>query len=129
MNINDLYQRVTEAIVRAEALEAKGPSIEVAQAYLTVSFIEEAIAEQLPASEEEGAIARRGAVRAALTAVLPMRAKALAERYMVDPDAPPDLVEQLREMVARADAALDVSAGRNVVVIPEARYRLQDEAA
>ena len=75
MNIDTLYQRVTAAILEAEALEAKGPSFEVAQAYLTVSFVEEEIAEELPASEEEGAIARRGAVRAALTAGLPTRAR------------------------------------------------------
>ena len=62
MNIDALYQRVTEAILRAEALETNAPAVEAAQAYLTVSFVEEEIAEALPASEEEGAIARRGGV-------------------------------------------------------------------
>jgi hypothetical protein len=129
MNIDALYQRVTEAILRAEALETNAPSVEAAQAYLTVSFVEEEIAEALPASEEEGAIARRGAVRAALTAGLPTRAKELAERYLVEPDAPPELAEQLREMAARADAALETPPCTSVLVIPEARYRLHDEAA
>jgi hypothetical protein len=129
MNIDALYQPVTEAILAAEALETKGPSVEAAHAYLTVSFIEEEIAGELPASAEEGAIARRGAVRAALAAGLPTRAKVLAERYMAEPDAPPELTQQLREMAARADAALAPSSRSTVLVIPEARYRLHDEAA
>jgi hypothetical protein len=129
MNIDALYQRVTEAILEAEALETKGPSVEAAQAYLTVSFLEEEIAGELPASDEEGAIARRGTVRAALTAGLPTRAKELAERYMVEPDAPPELAEQLREMATRANAELAPPPRDTVLVIPEARYRLHDEAA
>ena len=129
MTIDALYQRVTEAIIAAEALEAKGQSVEAAQAYLTVSFMEEEIAGDLPASDEEGAIARRGAVRAAFTAGLPTRAKVLAERYMVEPDAPPELAHQLHEMAARADAVLAPPPHHTVLVIPEARYRLDDEAA
>jgi hypothetical protein len=129
MNIDALYQRVTEAILEAEALAANGPSVEAARAYLTVSFLEEEIAEELPTSEEEGVIARRGAVRAALTAGLPTRVKELAERYVAEPSAPTELADQLREMAARADAMLESPSGCSVVVIPEARYRLHDEAA
>jgi hypothetical protein len=129
VNLDALYQRVTEAIFEAEALQTKGPSVEVAQAYLTVSFLEEEIAAELPASEEEGAIARRGAVRAALTAGLPTRAQVLAERYMAEADAPAELTEQLREMAAGADAVLALPSRSTVLVIPEARYRLHDEAA
>jgi hypothetical protein len=129
MNLDALYQRVTEAILEAEALEMKGPSVEAAQAYLTVSFVEEEIAATLPASEEEGAIARRGAVRAALTAGLPTRAKELAERYMAEPGAPPELFDLLREMALRVDGVLESPSRGSVLVIPEARYRLHDEAA
>jgi hypothetical protein len=53
----------------------------------------------------------------------------LAERYLAEPDAPAELAKQLREMAARADAVLGVPAGHGVVVIPEARYRVHDEAA
>ncbi len=129
MNLDALYQRVTEAILEAESLEMKGPSVEAAQAYLTVSFVEEEIAATLPASEEEGAIARRGAVRAALTAGLPTRAKELAERYMAEPGAPPELFDQLREMSLRVDGVLESLSRGSVLVISEARYRLHDEAA
>lgn len=129
MSLDELYQRVTGAILEAEAAETKGAPVEAARAYLTVSFIEEEIAELLPASDEEGAIARRGAVRAALTAGLPARARDLAERYMAEPGAPPDLVEQIREMAAQVDALLARPARCDVLVIPEARYRLHDEEA
>ena len=129
MNLDSLYQRVTEAILRVEVLEVKGPSIEVAQAYLTVSFVEEEIAEAVPASDEEGAIARRGAVRAALKAGIPTRTKELVRRYWAEPDVPPELAEQLREMAAHADAGLEAPSRQSVLVVPEARYRLQDEAA
>ncbi len=129
MSLDALYQRVTEAILEAEALEMKGPSVEAAQAYLTVSFVEEEIAATLSASEEEGAIARRGAVRAALTAGLPTRARGLAERYMAEPGAPPELIDQLREMALRVDGVLESPSRGSVLVIPEARYRLHDEAA
>jgi hypothetical protein len=129
MNLDALYQRVTEAILNAEPFEMKGPSVEAAQASLTVSFVEEEIAATLPATDEEGAIARRGAVRAALTAGLPTRAKELAERYMAEPGAPPELLDQLREMALRVDGVLESPSRGSVLVIPEARYRLHDEAA
>lgn len=129
MNIDALYKRVTEAILEAEALAARGPSAEAAQACLTVSFVEAEIAEELRASEEEGAIARRGAVRAALAAGLPARASELAERYLADADSPPELADQLREMIARTGAGIESPVHASVVVIPEARYRLDDEAA
>lgn len=129
MNLDALYQRVTEAILEAEALEAKGPSVDAAQAYLTVSFVEEEIAATLPASDEEGAIARRGAVRAAVSAGLPTRAKELAERYMAEVGAPPELADQLREMALRVDGVAQLPSRCSVLVVPEARYRLHDEAA
>ena len=118
MNIDALYKRVTDAIIEAEALEANGSAAGARQAYLTVSFV-----------EEEGAIARRGAVRAALRAGLPTRATELADRYRAEPDAPPELAEQLREMIARTSTVLESPVPSSVVVIPEARYRIDDEAA
>lgn len=127
MNIDALNERVTEAILRAEALEVNGPSADVSEAYLVVSFYEEEIAELLPASDEEGAIARRGAVRAALVAGVPERAMELVERYAFDAAAPRELIEELRQMGARAEAELDLPTSP-IPVIPAARYQLQDAA-
>ena len=129
MSIDALNKRVTEAILRAEALEVKGPSIEVSRAYLDVSFCEEEIAAHLPVSDEEGAIARRGAVRAALTAGQPTRAKDLADRYAAEGDAPSDLVKELERMAAQAEAAPGLRAVQEVLVVSAARYRFHHVAA
>ena len=60
-----LYPLITEAIRRAETLEdLRAPGAH--SAYLDVSLLEERITEFLPACDPEGALARRGAVRAAL---------------------------------------------------------------
>ena len=74
MNLDDLYRSVTEAIDRAEGLEALGRDREAAAAYQEVSRIEERIAEILPAADPEGALARQGVVTAALSAGDPRRA-------------------------------------------------------
>ncbi len=81
MSIETLYPLVTEAIRRAEALEDLGdPQAPAAQ--LEVSLLEERIAETLPASDPEGALARRGAVRAALAAKDLNRARRLTARFL-----------------------------------------------
>jgi hypothetical protein len=90
MNLEFLYPLVTEAIRRAEALEdLRAPGIPTA--YSEVSLLEEKIAELLPASDPEGALARRGAVRAALAAREPGRAQQLAERFLAEADADAEL--------------------------------------
>jgi hypothetical protein len=129
MSMDSLYERVTEAILRAERLEAEGPPFEANQAYLNVSFLEEEIAEALPPSDPEGGIARRGAVRAALTAGLPIRAKELADRYVAEAGVPPALAAELNEMARAAEASLDLPALRSVCVVPGARYKFHGEAA
>lgn len=106
MSIDTLNERVTEAILRAESLAASGPSSERDEAYAVVSACEEALAGRLRADDEEGAIARRGAVRAALKAGRPARAKELAERYASEAEAPAELVEELRRMGAQSQEAL-----------------------
>ena len=128
MSIDDLYERVTEAILRAETLEDQGPSAEMREAYLTVSFLEEEIAEATPPFGLEGVIARRGAVRAALKAGVPMRARDLAEHYLAKP-APPALADEIRRMKADAEAALALSAPATLRVVPGARYHVHDTAA
>jgi len=79
----ELYPLVTEAIQRAETLEDLGAP-NVCSAYLDVSKLEEKVAELLPASDPEGMLARRGAVRAAVAAKEFARARMLAERFLAD---------------------------------------------
>jgi hypothetical protein len=126
MNIDDLLERVTEAIGQAEALEDQGPSAAMRAAFLTVSFLEEELAEAMPPSDAEGAIARRGAVRAALKAGVLPRARDLAERYLAEA-APLGLAREIHRMVDDAEASQAAPAA--VRVIPTARYRVHDEAA
>lgn len=84
MDINSLYQLVTEAIRRAEALEDLGAPT-TADAHAEVSLLEEQIAKVLPANDTEGAIARRGAVSAAINAKQYERARQLADYYRGEP--------------------------------------------
>jgi hypothetical protein len=128
MSIDELYESVTLAILRAEALEDQGSIAEMRGAYLTVSFIEEEIAEMTPPSGPEGAIARRGAVRAALKAGVPMYARELADRYLAEP-APPPLADELRRMRTDAEASLDLPMLSAFRVTPAARYSIHDAAA
>lgn len=124
MSIETLREQVTRAILQAEALDATGPQFAVKQAYWTVSTIEAEIAEMRPADGEEGAIARRGAVRALLAAGLPVHAKELADRYMAESNAPTELKRELSEMVANVESNLGP-----IPVISAARYQFHDEAA
>jgi tetratricopeptide (TPR) repeat protein len=83
MSLDFLYPQVSEAIRRAEILEDRGDP-GASSAYLDVSHIEERIAEALPASDPEGAVARRGAVRAALAAKDLPRAQHLVEKFLAE---------------------------------------------
>ena len=66
MDIETLYPLVTEAIRRAEVLEdLHAPGAK--DAYRDVSRLEECIAGLLPPADAEGAIARHGAVSAAIS--------------------------------------------------------------
>lgn len=129
MSIEALYESVTEAILRAEALEERGMPSEVSAAYLRVSFLEEEIANLVPPSDPEGAIARRGAVRASLKARLPVHARDLAERFAAEAEAPAALLAELREMAATAEASMELSALKAVPVVPNARDRFPGDAA
>ncbi|MFY9824447.1 MAG: hypothetical protein WAM82_23930 [Thermoanaerobaculia bacterium] len=95
MNLDFLYILVTEAIRRAETLEdLRAPGVHTA--YSEVSLLEEKVAELLPASNPEGALARRGAVRAALAAREFGRAQRLAERFLAEADADAESKARLR---------------------------------
>jgi hypothetical protein len=104
MTAEELYPLVTEAIRRAETLEdLRAPG--TAQAYREVSLLEEKIAETLPASDPEGAIARRGAVRAALSAREYGRARELVERFLAEDEVGADLREELLELSRQNEKA------------------------
>jgi hypothetical protein len=89
---------VTGAIWRAEQLEEHGVG-SAPLAWAEVSSLEEKLANDLPASQPEGRIARRGAVRAALKARDFARAQALVERYLAEKDAPRTLRAALRQLL------------------------------
>jgi hypothetical protein len=102
MSLDVLYLLVTEAILRAETLEdLRAPN--AYKAYSDVSLLEEKVAEFLPASDPEGALARRGAVRAALAAREPLRAQQLARRFLAEADADAEFQAGLRSLCEEAD--------------------------
>jgi hypothetical protein len=93
---------VTEAIFRAECL-ARAGSADAGSAYAEVSRYEDALAALHPADDVEGAVARAGAVTAALRAGQYDRARALAARYGADPA----LSDGRRAEIAASVGALD----------------------
>jgi|GEM_PF-3480462 len=99
-----LYPMVTEAIRRAETLGDLGAP-GAAAAFLDVSLLEEKIAGTLPVTDPEGAIARRGAVRAALSAGEFGRARHLIERYLADQEGDETLRSALIEFSQQVDAS------------------------
>lgn len=107
--LDTLYLLVTEAIQRAEALtEIQAPG--AAAAHLDVSLLEERIAAILPASDPEGALARRGALRAAVSADDYERARLLAARFVAEDDASPELQELVSKLApdeSREAAAIE----------------------
>jgi hypothetical protein len=97
MSLEFLYPLVTEAIRRAEFLEdLHAPGVYTA--YSDVSLLEEKVAELLPASDPEGALARRGAVRAALAARELGRARQLAERFLAEAQGDAEVQAGLRRL-------------------------------
>ncbi|MBI2267100.1 MAG: hypothetical protein HYU64_18390 [Armatimonadetes bacterium] len=106
MSLEPLYSKVSEAIRKAESMEDDGdPGAE--EAYGEVSQLEEEIARLLPASNAEGALARRGALRAALAAGDFTRAVKLKDRYETEEGATDELRRELIEVweVARRSRA------------------------
>jgi hypothetical protein len=105
MDLEILYPLLTEAIRRAETLDdLKAPG--VLAAYLDVSLLEEKVAEILPASNPEGALARRGAVRAALSARAFTRAQQLSERFLAEVGNNADLRTELLQLSEQAERSM-----------------------
>ena len=105
MEIEILNTLVTEAIWRAEELEALGIH-PASLASKEVSALEEQLAKAFRVSEAQGRIARRGAVDAALKAGDYNRAQALADAYIAEEAAPMSLKTSLREILEEADQAM-----------------------
>ncbi len=103
----ELNQKVSIAIFRAErladsdALNAGPDGTDTRAAYAEVSRWEEELAALHPADNLEGAIARLGAVTAALRARQGMRAQQLAGRYLADPALDEDDRGRIREALTR----------------------------
>lgn len=104
MSVEHLYPLVSEAIRQAELLADLGaPGARDAQ--LDVSHLEERIAESLPVSDPEGALARRGAVRAALAARDFGRARLLTARFLREAPNDSDLRRDLADLAKQAEGA------------------------
>jgi DNA-binding protein HU-beta len=103
LDIKTLYSLVTEAIRKSEVLaELDAPGVRTA--CLDVSLLEERIASLLPPSNDEGAIARRGAVAAAIDAHEFTRAQELAARFLAEDGIDSALCVDLADLQAEASA-------------------------
>lgn len=98
MSTDLLNTLVTSAIWRAEQLEEHRVG-SASLAWAEVSALEEELAKALPASQPEGRIARRGAVRAALKAGDFAHARVLVECYSAEKEATPALRKALRQLL------------------------------
>ena len=111
MMLDELYTRVTDAISRAESLEAEGRARDAALAYQEVSRIEEQIAELLPASDPEGALARQGVVTAALSAGDLARAVERARTYSAANGLSARFREEIAALQREAEGSLQALSG------------------
>ena len=110
MDLETLYPLVTDAIRRAEVLdELHAPGARVA--YLDVSILEEQIATLLPPSKPEGAIARRGAITAAISAQQYDRAQELVARFSDEQEIEAPLRSDLKKLRKEA-LSMALQAGR-----------------
>lgn len=124
MDIETLYLLVSESIRRAEMLEDLGAP-GAAAAHLDVSLIEEKIAGTLPATDTEGTIARRGAVRAALAAKDRSRAQSLVTRFTAESGVTAELKKELADLIKDANSAID-EWNRRCCPRASARYGFDD---
>lgn len=119
MSTDPLNTLVTSAIWRAEQLDEHG--VASASAWAEVSSLEEELAKAIPASQPEGRIARRGAVRAALKARDFERARNLTERYLAEKDATRTLKAALRQLLEDDARALGERFRHAAGVVQDAR--------
>ena len=119
MTLDELYTQVTDAISRAEAHAAERHAREAAIAFYEVSRLEERIAELLPASDPEGALARQGVVTAALAAGDVMRALERAQFYLKEQGLSPSFRAELAALLVDAEETLRrLPGGGEPLVVP-----------
>ena len=127
MDLETLYPLVTEAIRRAEVLEdLSAPGAR--PAYLDVSLLEESIAGILPQSNPEGAIARRGAVTAAITAHEYRRAQELVTRFSTEDNIDASLRADLAKLKKEASSLIEQEERSTAAQWPRvtARYGIDE---
>ena len=108
MNVDRLHTWVSEAIWRAERLEDQG--LKAAQlAWQEVSALEEQIAALRPSTSADGHLARDGAVRAALKAGDPARARELARQYSEDAGVPDKLRATVWRLLEEDEQGLSIN--------------------
>lgn len=129
MRLTDLYARVTEAIARAEALEAQEQHRDATIAYHEVSRIEEQIARHLPASDPEGALARQGVVTAALSAGDWPRAAERARAYAAEEGLPDSFRIELEALRREAEERLRRLQGSDEPLVVPVRFKIVPGAA
>jgi len=122
MTLDELYERVTGAIVRAERID-EADAVARRRAFLSVSELEEEIAKRLPAGDPEGAVARRGAVRAAVNADEFLRAETLYWSYL-DEGVPDELKRELTELMEDGRNKAEL-ATRHAKLAPRARFTIR----
>lgn len=115
MTLDELNQRVTNAIIRAESLPAG--SRDAWEAFHEVSALEESIAALVLPDDIEGEIARLGAVTAALSAGEPLRALQLAERFLAE-GLVLEAADKLRQLAREADAEIARAVADEPTVTP-----------
>lgn len=122
--LEQLYPLVSLAIHQAEVAKAKGLSSLAAAINLDVSLLEEEIAELLPADDEEGAIARRGVLTAALAAQQYPRVVEMADKYLAEAVVDDALRARLAELRGVARREVDALQGLPDVFDPGAEFHL-----
>ena len=113
-DLADLDMQLTDAIFRAEREGAGSPAADAA--YGEVSVLEQRVARTMPADTIEGALARVGAVAAALRASDWLRATMLVDEYLRG--ASGDLRQELESLAKEADSGLRAVAEPDVVPVP-----------
>lgn len=124
-DLDDLYERVSAAIIQAESELETQPGRR--EAFLLISDLEDQIATLLPADELEGAIARRGAIRAAVRADDLPRAGMLLSKYLVA-GVPDELAMELLALTCKEVRVISQDGHRALMLWQDwrgIRYALQ----
>lgn len=114
----DLNRAVTSAIWGAQHCDAVGAKRGAAIAWARVSELEESLSRQHGPATTDGAVARRGAVQAAMSAGDAERAVELATIYMAAPYVPEQLACELGAMREEAQKHIEEARRMSSAVTP-----------